>query len=253
MFMLLMKKTINLSLIIMILTTLSISQVTPDKVAREYNIEKSQVEKWVVSFTDSLFGEMNPRGTLNKYIYYGNLTEEESRQIDREWLNPPNKQIPKGYKIRYTQLNFERHYYEFFLSLGTKEFSDDFSEVKYDDNGFTLIKNAEYADLLTLILVKNKISKEAYIEFFSQDKKSVQKKQIIQIERALIEVLNAVKLKINKATYVENVKKFNKLWKIKEGGDNNKYYLVINGLGGAFIVGKKNERIQILDFPKTID
>ncbi len=250
--MFLFKRSVGLFLIIMMLTICLSGQVLNKESSDQLAFDKIEAEKWVADYTQSLYREMNPRETLLKSIYYGKLTKDESKKTFRKWVNNPKKIVPKGYLKRYLNLALERDFYELFLSLGAKEFSADFSEIEYDDDGFTLIKNKDYANLLLETLKKNRISKESYINFFQKDGKPVTSKQIIRIEAALIDVLKLVKSKINFQIYDKNVKLFGKLWKI-ECSKDNKYCSVVNGLGGTFIIGKKNGRFQILDFSGEID
>ncbi len=252
--MFLIKRSFGLSLVITIFTICLISQVKNMKPSNRNDFTPGEVEEWVAEYTRGMFGDKNPRGTLSKALYLGKLTKEESKAISREWLNSPKKIVPKHYLKRYIILRFERYFYENFYSMGTMKLSDDFSEIAFDDNGYTLVENADYANLLTTALVKNGISKKSYISFFRKDGKMVKKKQVIAIEKVLIDVSNAVKSKINPIYYDKNLKTFMKQWEIKGVTENN-YRLILNRLplGSAFIIGKKNGKIQVLDFPTAID
>jgi hypothetical protein len=102
-------------------------------------------------------------------------------------------------------------------------------------------------------LSKNRISKEDFVQFFREDNKSVSKKQINKMERAFTDISSVIKAKINKSDYDENLRQIEKMWEIRDDIDNKRYCLVINKWIGAFVIGKKNGRIQILDFPELID
>jgi hypothetical protein len=252
--MFLIKRSFGLFVVIMIFTICISSQNTSKKPSNPIDFKRGEVEEWVAWYSTSMFGEMNPRETLSKAIYFGKLNKEESESAPREWLKSPKKVVPKGYLNRYILLTFERHFYEFICLMGTIELSDDFSEVVFDDHEYSLVKNSDYVNILTASLVKNGISKESYVSFFRRDGKMVTKKQVISIEKALLDVSNSVKSRINPLLYDNNLKKFTKHWEIK-GDTKSNYRLILNRLplGGAFIIGKKKGRIQILDFPTAID
>lgn len=249
----LIKKFFELSLIIMVFVILCSSQVASQTSSYKVQIDEKQVEEWTAEFTDLLFNDMNPRETLGNYVFYGKLTNEESKLFPRKWLNPFNKKIPEGFLKKYVSLNFERNYYELFFTIGTKEFSDNFDEMQFDDNGFTTIENLDYENILTIAVKKNGFSKEDFIKFFSEDKNTLTEEQIIGMEQVFVDVLLSIKGKINKSIYYKNVQKIMKLWEIEQIRANKKFYLVTNSKVGAFVVGKKNGRIQIIYFPDSND
>lgn len=214
------------------------------------NLDKAEIEKWLVSYTNTIFVDMNPGGAFNTYLFLGKFTKKEY-EMGIEGINT-TKKLPKGYLKRYLRLNFEQSFYELLFSMGTKGFIENFNQASFDDNGFTTITNAEYPNLLALSLTKNKISKKDFIQFFKQDNKSVTKTRIIKMERLFKDVLTAIKAKINKSNYDENVKQIQNMWEIRSI-ENPKYCLVINDWAGSFVIGKKNGRIKVLDFPSAID
>lgn len=243
---------------IMLLAALCNSQANLAKSSDRRDIDRTEVEKWVVEFHESLFVKMNPKKTFDNYVYVGKLTNIEAKSAEREWLSFPNKKVPKELKVRYARLNFERPFYEIFFLFGTKKLSNNFSEIdSYDNDAFTGIENLAFAKLLSLELKKSNISKESYTNFFMEDKKLVTRNQVIDIENFFDAFSKLMKSKIDLAIYQDNVANFEKLWNVEGEKEREKYFAVTTEVESPFIVefivGKKNGRIQILEFPKFIN
>ncbi len=241
------REVFNISLVIMIFVAIGISQVNTKEKIIQNNLDKAEIEKWLVSYTNTIFVEMNPRGSFDKFVFSRKLTKSEY-EMGAEGINTSEKKVPKGYSKRYMRLNFERFFYELFFSMGTKKFIETFDQADFNNDEFTTIKNAEYPDLLATEVVKNGISRKGFIRFFKEDNKSITKRQIFHMEWAFDDVLTAIKAKINKSNYDENVKQIQNMWEIRDNIKNPKYSLVINRWAGSYIIGKKNGKIQILDF-----
>lgn len=250
----LIKASFRLLLIIMLIAVVSFSQGIPGASLDRPELDEKQVEQWADDFTDSLFDEMNPRQTLRNNLFLGKLTKDEARLFPRwKWLNPSHKKIPKDLLTKYFWLQFERAYFESYFSIGTKQFSTGFDELLFDDNGFTTIENLDYENILTSALNRNRISKNAFIDFFHEDSSAISSSQIIGLERVFKDVLGTIKAKINKSFYDKNVEKIKKVWEIEQISANRNYYLATNPLLGRFVVGKKDGRVQIVYFPDSDD
>jgi hypothetical protein len=245
------KKLLTILVFIMIFVVLCMSQVTPlVKVTRD-DLGKAEIEKWLDSYTNLIFDDMNPGGAFDTYCFLGRFTKKEF-EMGLEGIST-NKNLPKGYLKRYLRVNFERSFYELFFSMGTKGFVENFTQASFDNNGFTTISNVEYSNQLASILVKHKISKADFIQFFKQDNRAVTKIEIFHLELAFDDLLSAIKSKINEDNYNENAGEIKAMWEIRDDIDDKRYSLVVNKWAGSFVIGKKNKRIQILDFPTAID
>ncbi len=246
------RKVFNIAMVFMIFAAMGISQGNTKEKVIQNSLVKAEIENWLIAYTNTMFVDMNPGESFNTYFFLGKFTKAEY-EIGLKGMNTTKKIMPKGYLKRYLRLNFERSYYELFFSMRTKGFIENFTQASFDNNGFTTISNIDYTDLLMFLLEKNKISREDFIKFFKQDFGIITKTQTVNMERLFNDILIEIKAKINKSNYDENVKQIQNMWEIRDDKENPKYCLVINKWAGTFILGKKNRKIQVLDFPAAIN
>lgn len=218
-------------------------------------LDEKMVRQWTKEFTALLFAEVNPRQTMQKNVFFGELTKAEAKLFPRrKWLNPLGKKVPTNLQTRYFWLRFERAYLELFFSLGTKEYSNSFSEIAFDDNDFTTIENKDYADILTSVLKKNRIMKNEFATFFEEASPGeITKTEVARFEKVYSQVRDEIRSRIHVATFESNAKKISKLWEIEQIQADKRYYLATNPLIGRFVVGLRDGRVQIVYIPNSDD
>ncbi len=243
----LVKSFFYILLVLMVFVLLSMSQITSKERVIKKDITKAEAENWVTVYTNTVFVEMNPGGAFNTYFFSGEFTKNDL-ESGVDGIADTKKKLPKNYLKRYLRLNFERSYYELFFSMGTKGFIENFTQESFDDNGITTISNEEYMYLLTSLLGKHKISNANFSQFFYQDTGTITKNQMIKMEGLFSDLLSSIKTEINKSNYNENVKQIQNMWEIRDNIKTPRYSLVVNKWVGSYIIGKKNGKIQILDF-----